>query len=129
MEQSTKKRKPQPDKEKQKKVRFNAKASAKDEDEEVDEVDYNYTGDDEVQSELANEDYHGNKIEPFNMKQELDEGHFDEKTGSYIENKKGNAARDAWLDDYDELSNVSLDHYENCTFGSMVPVFRRSFMM
>lgn len=40
-------------------------------------------------------------IEPFNLKQEQEEGYFD-VTGHYVENKFSKGVSDAWLDEYDE---------------------------
>ena len=40
-------------------------------------------------------------LEPFNLKQELEQGRFDDATGVYVENEKEETdPRDAWLDDF-----------------------------
>lgn len=43
----------------------------------------------------------GNKLEPFNLRQEMEEGHYDE-AGHYVE-RNFSSTRDAWLEEMDEL--------------------------
>jgi hypothetical protein len=52
----------------------------------------------EVDGEVDNEG--GVRIEPFNLRREMEEGYFD-KNGHYVERRLPDAARDAWLDEYD----------------------------
>ena len=52
----------------------------------------------DVEEALEQEEDEGVKLEPFNLAQEREEGHFDEG-GSYVENKEEDdpTMRDAWL--------------------------------
>ena len=48
----------------------------------------------------------GTKLEPFNLTNERENGHFDE-SGSYVE-RNFNHSRDAWLDDLDEQNSKAI---------------------
>ena len=50
--------------------------------------------------ELFQREDGGQKITPFNLEEENDEGHFDEN-GNFIFDKKGEEIRDSWLDSID----------------------------
>jgi len=57
--------------------------------------------------EDATDEYDGStKLMPFNMKEDLEEGHFD-NTGNFIYDKKDVGIKDAWLD------NVNWDNIKN----------------
>jgi len=64
--------------------------------------------------EDATEEYDGRiKIMPFNMKDDMDEGHFDDE-GNFIFNKKEKVIRDEWLDniEWDNVKNAAGKHWK-----------------
>eukprot|EP00727_Mastigamoeba_balamuthi_P011233 m51a1_g6732 hypothetical protein (340) ;mRNA; f:195181-196307 len=81
-----------------------AEAPRDDDDEAEDEVQNGRIeraqGEEDEEDELPR--YEGDvKLEPFNLRQEREEGFFDE-SGNYVEYKLPQHLRDAWLDEYDE---------------------------
>ncbi|EJD75662.1 hypothetical protein LOAG_17242 [Loa loa] len=76
---------------------------------EEEEVKYNKLDVDRIDGqEEADLEYEGNtKIMPFNMKEDLEEGHFD-ADGNFIFDKKETEIKDAWLDNID-WANVKAD--------------------
>ncbi|GLJ46783.1 hypothetical protein SUGI_0986680 [Cryptomeria japonica] len=53
----------------------------------------------------------GIKIEPFNLKQEREEGYFDSE-GNYVEYGNGNEIKDAWLDSVEVDTRFADEHLE-----------------
>ncbi|XP_013781613.1 CD2 antigen cytoplasmic tail-binding protein 2 homolog [Limulus polyphemus] len=91
-----------------------------DSDEEDDEEaakKYNFLDPEELEGqEEATVDFEGDiRITPFNMKEELEEGHFD-KEGTYIFHKDQKEIRDSWLDNIDW---VKIKSREEITKGNM----------
>ena len=64
----------------------------------------------DVEEALEQEEDEGVKLEPFNLAQEREEGHFDEG-GSYVENKEEDdpTMRDAWLTSKDGGESLHCD--------------------
>ncbi|KAH3876852.1 CD2 antigen cytoplasmic tail-binding protein 2 homolog [Dreissena polymorpha] len=80
--------------------RFKEKHSL-DSDEEVDENEDRLDDEDiEGQEDETIDNDEGIKITPFNMKEEMEEGHFD-KDGMYIFNRDKDAIKDEWMDNID----------------------------
>lgn len=82
-----------------------------DEEEEEEEEEENNMEEEEQEGEEieTGKDFGGGyKLEPFNLKFEREEGHFD-KEGYFIEKRKKNKDYDAWLEEYDELQKENPD--------------------
>jgi CD2 antigen cytoplasmic tail-binding protein 2 len=63
--------------------------------------------------EQATIEYDGSiKIMPFNMKDEEEEGHYDDD-GNYVFDKKKDDIRDEWMDnlDWDSVKHKAGDHW------------------
>lgn len=82
--------------------RFKHTLDSDEEDDELDVEKYNFMTADELQGEEEGTARVENdvKLTPFNMKEELEEGHFD-KDGTYIFNRRNEQIRDNWLDNID----------------------------
>lgn len=85
-----------------------------DEEDEIDEKKYTILHDDDIEGQ---EDGIGRfdgetTITPFNMKEELEEGHFD-KEGTYHWKKEGKQIRDHWLDNIEWVKIKNKDGTEN----------------
>lgn len=78
--------------------KFKHTLDSDEEDDEVEAEKYNVLEEDVEGEEDKTIDYEGNtRITPFNMNEELEEGHFD-KDGTYIFHKDKDAFQDSWLD-------------------------------
>lgn len=63
----------------------------------------------EYEEDEENLEDDGIKIEPFNLKQEREEGYFDSE-GNYVEYGNGNDIKDAWLDSVEVDSRFAEEH-------------------
>ncbi|XP_074641708.1 CD2 antigen cytoplasmic tail-binding protein 2 homolog [Tubulanus polymorphus] len=90
--------------EKESKSRFKGKHSldSDEEDDGPDDEKYNVLADDDIEGQEDDTiDYdEGTKITPFNMKEEMEEGHFDTE-GTYIFKSNKDEIQDNWLDNID----------------------------
>jgi len=74
-------------------------------------LDHDYTGVDyEVE---GGRDKDEPPLEKFNMKDELERGYFDPKTGSYIENRGEEIINDPWYDEWEEQQEEREDKEES----------------